>query len=362
MRPVRLTRRRGVGQRDDVNREEELRQTARVHPRQFHVSDALRQNPPEPLAGMAPEPPGDHDKARYQLYVQLWGAVDPIPSPPEAVGGIPHKNIRESLPPLQEPVQAWASRKVHYLLQIEEIMGTFAEIGAPRLPFERAYPDLRYIEGPVQMLNDDGKRWYMENLDVDAQLKKLVKFILCAHDGEVRLLGDTDWEEFPVTDGEWGVTGQFTVYHPRFWHCQFIRNEEARHWCRFRQDGPRKDLDLTPAEVQWIMECEENETSYLKFEPDPAAGGPDVPLAEYFDRGTWYFKKGHIVTLAEMFRFGIKVRSCFEMYRFYEALPVFVLRRFHSQSHSPEGQLRRDAKKQYHAETGRWALPKQGPW
>ena len=123
-----------------------------------------------------------------------------------------------------EPVQAWASRKVHYLMQVQDIMDKYAVSGAPRLPFERAYPNLLYTEGPVQVLDDVSKQWYMEKFGVDAQLKHLVKCILNAHDGEVRLLGDADWVQFPVTDGEWGVTGQFTVYHPRFWHCQFIRN------------------------------------------------------------------------------------------------------------------------------------------
>ena len=156
------------------------------------------------------------------------------------------------------------------------------------------------------------------------------------------------------------VTGQFTVYHPRFWHCQYMKSAKARHWCHDRQEGIFRNRDLRPQDVKLIMDYEGNETNYLKFEPDPAAGGR-VPPDEYFKRGTWYFRQGHVVTLAEMFRFGVRVCSCFDIYRTWVHLPIFAYRRFHSASRSTEGQQRRDAKKFHYKETGRYGLPDE-PW
>ena len=51
------------------------------------------------------------------MDTQLWKYAEPLPSPEEVVTGIPHKNPCAP-EPLQEPVQALASRKTHYLKQM----------------------------------------------------------------------------------------------------------------------------------------------------------------------------------------------------------------------------------------------------
>ena len=147
-------------------------------------------------------------ETRHELYRQLWAFADPLPSPWQVVSGIEHKNLFHPEPRLQEPVQAFGSRKMHYLKEVEEIMDTAVAPGAPELPFTRLFPNLQFLDGPVGVLDDEAKRWYMDHLNIDPGLKLYVKHILNWHDGEVRLLGDPFWAKFPATGGvRWALTG-----------------------------------------------------------------------------------------------------------------------------------------------------------
>ena len=282
---------------------------------------------------------------RNELYAQLWAYADPLPDPWQMVDGIPHKNLFHPEPHLQEVVQALGSRKMHYLKQLEVIMDDAAAPGAPELPFTRLFPNLQFLEGPVRVLDDAAKQWYIDNLGIDRRLKKYVKHILGWHDGEVRLLGDAVWEEFPAARGRTEVT----VFHPNFWHYQFMKNQETRTYLYTRRNGQWKDTDLRPKDVAWILSKEGNETTYVKFVPAP---GGTQPLA-----GTFYVKKGHLVTLAEMFRFGSHFCTCFDIYRTYVHLPIFVYKRAHSSSRSELGIQRRTAKLLRYEETGKYGLP-----
>ena len=89
----------------------------------------------------------------------------------------------------------------------------------------------------------------------------------------------------------------------------------------------------------------------------PAAGGDVDPHAE-FSAGTFYLKRGHFVTLAEMFRFACKNCTAYDIYRTYVHLPIFIHRRSHSVSQSPQGQFRQNAKALRHAVLGYWSLPR----
>ena len=64
------------------------------------------------------------------------------------------------------------------------------------------------------------------------------------------------------------------------------------------------------------------------------------------------------MTLAETFRFGCKVCTCFDIYRTFVHLPIFVYKRAHSSSGSEEGMKRKAAKLLRHEETGKYGLPK----
>ena len=121
-----------------------------------------------------------------------------------------------------------------------------------------------------------------------------------------------------------------------------------------RKNGPWKDDLLLPhKEAKWIMDMEGNETSLLQYVP--ASGGND----ESFPNGQFYFKRGHFVTLAEVFKFGCRHCTCYDLYRTYVHLPVFIHRRGHSVSHSAEGTHRRNAKLLRHELTGHYGLPEE---
>ena len=122
---------------------------------------------------------------------------------------------------------------------------------------------------------------------------------------------------------------------------------------RKSEDGERANSDLSDYDIDWIMTKEHNQTQLLWKEEGPsnsASGG-----------GTWCIKAGNYVTLAEFFRFGECKVSCYDLYRAYLSMPVFISTRQHSVSHTPVAGLRRNAKKMIYNETGRWALPSRRP-
>ena len=343
--------------RRSAEEEEELRRIVRTAERQTHARDVLRQSgPAQPLAGTVPVLQGDDQVTRQELYAQLWLFADPLPSPLEAVTGITHKNLWHPEPRLQEPVQALGTRKIYYLKQLEDIMDAAAAPGAPELPFTRLFPNLQFLEGPVRVLDDRAKRWYMENLGIDSTLKLYVKHILNWHDGEVRLMGDFQWETFPATGGDQVVPGGFTVFHPHLWHYQYMKSPETRAWLLWRKTSPWKLHDLRPQDVAWVLAKEGNETTYVKFVPAPG-GSPAAGENQNLGPGTFYVKQGHLVTLAEMLRFGSHVCTCFDIYRTFVHLPIFVYKRAHSSSQSEPGMKRKAAKLLRHEETGRYGLP-----
>ena len=127
-----------------------------------------------------------------------------------------------------------------------------------------------------------------------------------------------------------------------------------------RRTSNSRDADLSPEEVAWVLDMEGNETTYLKFVPalggDPPADGQNPHL-----RGTFYFRQGQVFTLGEMFRFAGHVCTCFDIYRTFVHLPIFVYKRYHSSSGSELGLKRKAAKLLRHEETGSSALPRYAP-
>ena len=89
-----------------------------------------------------------------------------------------------------------------------------------------------------------------------------------------------------------------------------------------------------------------NETTVLKRVYDRASGGT-----------TWMIRTGRVVTLAELFYFGMWMAPCWDVYRFWLGLPVYAHKRQHSTSGSTHGRLRQKAKEMRYADTGSYALP-----
>ena len=84
-------------------------------------------------------------------------------------------------------------------------------------------------------------------------LELYVKHILNWHDGEVRLLGDPSWAKFPATGGDQVGSDGLTVFHPRFWHYQYMRSKEAREYMHWRKTSKYKLDDLRTEDVKWVL-------------------------------------------------------------------------------------------------------------
>ena len=113
----------------------------------------------------------------------------------------------------------------------------------------RLFPKLPFLEGPLRVLDEKAKKWYMENMGIDSTLKKYVKHILNWHDGEMRLVGDFQWEKFPATGGDQVVSDGFTVFHPHFWYYQYMRSTDTRGWLFRRKTSKWRLQDLRTQDV-----------------------------------------------------------------------------------------------------------------
>ena len=130
-----------------------------------------------------------------------------------------------------------------------------------------------------------------------------------------------------------------------------MRTPEARNWADNRhgagQTNPRlKEQDLECSEVNWIMEVEQNATQLMTFEP---ANGR-IPAR-------WLIRQGNYISLGELFVHGADLCSCWDLYRTYTSLEVFIARKNHSVSNTENGIFRQNAKRVRHAWCGRWGLP-----
>ena len=317
---------------------------------------------PDPSSLIGPAPGGSYVlgsvdmMTKHELLQELWHHADPLPSPKQIVAGIPHKNRDKQDEPLWEMVRALASRKMHYLKQLESLMARPGPPQNPELAFTKLFPNLQF-EGRLRPLDDAGQQWYMEYMNIDPDLQKYPKHIVAAHDGEVRLVGGWGWEEFPAAGGQ-----DFTVFHPNFWHYQFMGSKEARSYMYQRGRAEYKNEPLRARDAAWILQREENETTMIKFVPAPGGGRLPASGGDDLRHGTFYIRKGHHMSLAELFRFGAERCTCFDLYKTFVHLPIVVHKRQHSISDSEEGIQRRTAKQMRFTETGRWALPTQRWW
>ena len=106
-----------------------------------------------------------------------------------------------------------------------------------------------------------------------------------------------------------------------------MRTEKIRNWAYSNHGaGQRnkwwKDGCLSQRDVRWIMEEEGNETQLIKY--CPATGG-------------YFIRQGNYITLGELFVFGARRCSCWDLYRTYRSLEIFIRRKAHSVSGSMDG-------------------------
>ena len=68
----------------------------------------------------------------------------------------------------------------------------------------------------------------------------------------------------------------------------------------------------------WILSEEKGETTVLKYD-----GGYSAKPSS----GGWFIREGNFVTLAEMFRFGFRQCTAFDIYKTYRHLEIFIHKR-----------------------------------
>ena len=159
-----------------------------------------------------------------------------------------------------------------------------------------------------------------------------VKHILTLHDGEARLVC-ADWKPFPASGG--------SILQPAYWHYQFSRSWATYSWLSSHKGH------FTNEDLEWIMTKDGGETGLMRR--DPASGG------------NWQIRTGQFITLAELFWFGKDLCSCYDIYRTYLSLPVWIQKRKHPASQNAPGTMRRNAKAFHYQETGMYGLP-TAPW
>ena len=164
-----------------------------------------------------------------------------------------------------------------------------------------------------------------------------VEHILNLHDGEARFWGEPGWTPFPAGD----------IVKPRFWHYQFAKNKDVRYWLHTRSTSNHAAHDLSESDITWIMREEQYETMLLRLVDDNSASGERC----------WFIRTGNYITLAELFRFGCKECSCFELYRIYIWLSIIIHKRQRGTSTTPQAIRRSNAKQLHYNQTGRSGLP-----
>ena len=105
--------------------------------------------------------------------------------------------------------------------------------------------------------------------------------------------------------------------------------------------------NLTYNEYRWCFEKENYETSVLTWIENPASGGTNLQI-----------RTGNLINLAELLHFGNKICTCHDMYCLWLTLPIFIHKKTHSMSQSPQAQLKRNAKVLRQQETGYYGLPR----
>ena len=74
------------------------------------------------------------------------------------------------------------------------------------------------------------------------------------------------------------------------------------------------DVDLSSGEISWILGVESNETTVLRISSDPHCYGFSI-------------RTGNYITLAELFHFGSMTCSCYDLYRSYLSMAIYIHKR-----------------------------------
>ena len=304
---------------------EKLNDITRLWERQdHHWKDFFVRNPGW-QQGQRPQGTREEDRWRrnnvWTLGVEVLWRADRCPRQEEYVRGMPSWNWEywDQLKPVPAAV---ASRKLHYLPRLQAAVRADAS-----LPFSKEYPDCSPASGGSWLLIEEGwEKLLHEEKCTDAA--DYAKNVLQLQDGEARLLR-SEWAPFETEthDGD----DEVSPLHPRFWHHQF-----AMGW-RTREQLRRDEAFATPGQRHHMPECEVLQI----LARDKETGALMLDCAS----GQWQIRQGNFITLSEAFWFGKELCSCYDIYRWYLTLPVWIQKRVHSMSTNPEGLERRVAKR-----------------
>ena len=289
------------------------------------------------------------ERNRTAFVRRLPGFADPMPEAAEFISGIPHHSDHESeLDNLWPVVRAIASKKVYYLAKFKK---KFNEVKDPEYAFCAIWPDT----SPASGGNHPVSKVTMLRMIAQGLFKDETGFLSCLlnlHDGEARVLVDDG--HAPLPDG--------VDYHLAcFWHYQYVTTPAVRE----RLHKRFVDKDESPLDdetIAWILEAGHNRTLIFRWEPPQ---NHQQPLAlrrnpSLISQGTWYFRKGNYVTLAELFHYGQRHVTCYHLYRMYLSLDIYIHRRNHPTSGSGRAKKTNNAKALHYAETGSYRLPGPG--
>ena len=180
--------------------------------------------------------------------------------------------------------------------------------------FCRIWPNLHPVSGGVQHVNRAHPVWdVLLRVHGVNTIPRFLRHLFTKHDGEARLIGGTSWTPMMTTH----------VCNPKFWSYQFARTGETRKW-QYRKKPDNKLINgLRIGEVHWVLDQGEGQTLLIRRVPAAAASG-----AALFEVRT-----GRVATLAQMMFHGLNERcTCYDVYKFYMALPIVVHKRHHPQT------------------------------
>ena len=131
-----------------------------------------------------------------------------------------------------------------------------------------------------------------------------------------------------------------------------MRTEATRQWIqRYHGANEMNEQLKTPwlseDAVQWILKQEGYQTHLIKCIP---ANGDR--------RARWQIRQGNYITLGELFVYGAYRCTCWDLYRTYRSLDVFIHRKPNPTSNSEEGIFRQNAKRRRLQQTGKYDLPR----
>ena len=251
---------------------------------------------------------------------EVLGWISPLPASGGYLDGM-RRFCNTQIGELGEKVDvvtAIHSRKLFY----ENLIKAALQDGRVAQHFRSAWPDTDpQVDGmrrlhPSKMIDSCQARRFEAERD-------LVHHLLELHDGEAVIVGQDAWQPMsqPLARRVYAEHG--------FWHHQYVKHPQNREFLlnKFR-DSSRKRLPLSDDQIDEIVSLEgDQRTAVLKRTWVYASGSSG---SGYWQ---WSLRAGNFVTLAELFWYGLRLLSCYDLYHLYCSYPVWIQRKKDNETH-----------------------------